>query len=113
MDSDAKVIEDRNAAQRVASKFNRLVVSEANRRALHSMMPAATPRQLVPLFQHRTTERTIKAWMRGERFMPQWAIDILDAHGAMIQARAAEVPRGPGQSAGWRNVKGYQLNMRR
>lgn len=99
-----------NAARNHSRWFAGVDVGEANRRALHAIFPGATPRQLVPFFQHRTTARTVKAWMLGERFMPQWAIDIVDAHGAMVRAQAAAIPRGKGKAAGWRNLAGYQLN---
>lgn len=102
-----------SAAQRHYTPFDRLAVARANRAAIDAAAPGATRETLIDLFQGRAPWRTIRAWRQGERFMPAWARELLDARGVMIRERAARLPAGPGMEAGWRNVKGYQLNMRR
>lgn len=105
--------EGTNAGQSHTTGFDRLVVARANRQAIDAAAPGATRETLIELFQGKAPWRTIRAWRAGERFMPAWARDLLDARGAMVRQRAAMLPAGPGKQAGWRNVKGYQLNMRR
>lgn len=102
-----------NAARDHTAKFKRLAVAAANRNALDLVRPGATLNQLVAFFGGRATARTVRSWLQGERFMAPWAIETLRAHGTSILARADMLPTGPGSQAGWRNVKGYQLNMRR
>lgn len=104
--------EGTNAPQGHTATLDRLDVARANRTVLDLVRPGATLDQLVTFFGGRTTRRTVRAWLQGERFMAPWAIEMLRAHGATVLARADVLPRGPGKQAGWRNVKGYQLNMR-
>lgn len=107
-------IECNNAVRDHAGRFKRLVSPRnAIDRAIREMAADDKPATLVALFDGRASYHTIRSWRRGQAGMPQWAIDLLrakhDARGAMLSTLVA----GPGRSAGWRNVKGYQLNMRR
>lgn len=100
-----------NAARDVVADLDGLVAPLE--KLIAWLAPDGRRETILALFDNRTTWNTIRDWRRGKRHVPQWAIDALTARGAMIEATARQLKTGPGQSAGWRNVKGYQLNMRR
>ena len=76
--------------------------------AINGVVPSGNYAELRTLFQNRASIESIRKWKRGERNMPQWAIDIL-------QARAAPSMRlktGPGLQAGKYNLPSIKEKAR-
>lgn len=76
--------------------------------AINGFVPSGSYAELRALFKNRASIESIRKWKRGERHMPQWAIDIL-------QARAAPSMRlktGPGLQAGKYNLPSIKEKAR-
>lgn len=56
------------------------------------------------VFDGRTTPRIVKSWRIGARYMPLWAIQLLSEKTARLATLANEIPHGPGQRAGDKNL---------
>lgn len=85
----------------------------AQRRALRLMWPGMTSRQIADALGSRVTAGRVRQWQAGLTPLPQWVHDHISAHAAAMAEAIGNTKAGPGSQAGWRNVKGYQLNMRR
>lgn len=105
--------EGTNAPRDHSGKFKRLVAPRNSvDHAIRVLARDDQPETLVALFDGRASYHTIRSWRKRAR-APQWAVDLLRAKTATWRAAVDAMLVGPGRAAGWRNVKGYQLNMRR
>lgn len=94
-------------------RFERLAVPRNTvDRAIRLLAPDDRPATLVSLFNNRAGYHTIRGWRKRGR-APRWAVELLQTKTAAWRAAVDAIEIGPGPSAGWRNVKGYQLNMQR
>ncbi len=102
-----QVAEGVGARKAYAPDFEGPVVSAAKLRLiLRAMnMEHATHKMVAAhVFDGRTTPRIVKSWRIGARYLPQWAIQLLTEKTARLAMLANEIPRGPGQRAGDKNL---------
>ena len=79
-------------------------------KAIRLLAADGTQESILALFDNRTTWNTIRDWRRGKRKVAPWAIELIERKGQAVIQASKEIERGPGQSAGWRNVAGYVAN---
>ena len=104
--------EQTNATQNHASNLERLEVTPAAR-LFDLLWPGANAREISDALGARVSPAHVRMWRTGARPLPSWIRDLARARMSAIDAAIKANPAGPGKQAGWRNVKGYQLNMRR
>lgn len=90
------------ASREVPRHFDRSVV--AARKAIERMAPSGKPEDIVAAFGGKTSWGVIRAWRDGRRHIPQWARDMIRDHAMRTIELLDEVPRGPGQRAGDKNL---------
>ena len=86
-------------------------------RLINQLCPGARGKDLLVLFQHRTTKQKICDWRKGRRWPPAWALDILRAELKRQQDEAKElfrqIPVGPGRLSGLQPGKGLRVMQQR
>jgi len=101
-----------NAAQSHVAGFNGLGVTAATR-LFDLLWPGASSYQISEALGARVSPAHVRMWRTGARPLPQWIRELARARMQAIGDTLENAPTGPGSQAGWRNVKGYQLNMKR
>lgn len=110
-DNASAVESGQRAAPAYCRKFAPLVVSARNlNRLIRLFVANDTPANVAAFFDNRASVNTIRSWRNGNRHIPPWARQLIRDKIAMAEQALAELPIGPGQSAGWRNVAGYVAN---
>lgn len=100
------------AAQSHCSGFEQVGVTAA-RRAIDLMWPGMSSQQIADALGARITASNVRQWRTGLRPIPPWVRELIAARAAALADAIGNAKAGPGSQAGWRNVRGYQLNRLR
>ena len=102
--SDGETAESRARGNHGSNPGRNAVDTRNLRGALCALgLANATPAQIArSAFDGKASERAVKSWLHGERYVAPWAIELLSVKAAQLARHANEMPRGPGMTAGLR-----------
>lgn len=73
-------------------------------KALSVLAPDDNTDQVCKAFNNRTSYGVIRSWRDGRRYMPTWAVELMQHKLTGALDATKQIARGPGQRAGLRNM---------